>query len=317
MSHFSHTISRAFSNPVQSIQAAGNTVGNAIAGAPGKATDALSSANHHLGDQAERAYNNPANFAGKALITGALMSNPVTAAGIPLLYGMGQGSGGARSIMPGSGGQDYLLGGRTNMIQRQSNAADQASADKAAADQQALVDQLFTKFGVGENADAKQNAAAIEGSKQNILNAYQQQQQAGADKSYLQGLTQAREGAASAGQLNGSADIQARNSLYQAYAGNNAAVQTGRTQAGESFDTTLDQQRKAMEDAIRNRTVTSTTGMGADIASLRNAAGSAFSNAAASAIPVAANLGSNYALANAYNGSNFNTGKPFASAFRS
>lgn len=209
-------------------------------------------------------------------------------------------------IAPGSGDSDYLGGGAASNVEQRDLAKQEAYQTQQQNQQNKLLEDLYAKFGIGTSTDAQANARGIEGVKNNILNAYQNQQQQAADTSYLNNLTQARQSAAGSGALGGSQDQQTRNSLYQAYAGNRASALQGRTKADEALNTSLAQQKQALENQIRGRQRTDLTNVGTDISQLNSAASGAFANAAAGAIPLAANIGSGYSLANAYGNNNFN-----------
>lgn len=209
-------------------------------------------------------------------------------------------------VAPGSGNSDYAFGGAAANVNANQQKADDAAQAEDARTQQGLLDQLYAKFGVGTSADATANARALDGTKLNILNSYQTQQQNAADTSYLSNLTQQRQQAANTGGIGGSQDQQVRNQLYQAYVGNRAGVLQGRVQADQAFTDSLQQQRQTLENQIKGRQRTNVSGLQADASQLSNAASGAFANATANTLPIAVNLGSNYSLASAYSNSKFN-----------
>lgn len=258
---------------------------------------------YYGGRTAQTVANDP-GAAARTYGLGSMVGGGLT--GLASVGGMGtSASDELNQVSPGSGNSDYLLGG-AQQNQDTKDAGQEAAAQAAdEKQQQDLLDSLYAKFGVGTSNDAVANARALEGTKNNILNAYQTQQQNNADNSYLSNLTAARQSAAGAGGLGGSQDQQVRNQLYQAYAGNRASATQGRVQAGEDMNTTLQTQRQQLEDQIKGRQRTNLSNVNADISGLNSAASGAYAKAASSAIPLAANLGAGYSLANAYGNNNF------------
>lgn len=194
-----------------------------------------------------------------AAIGGMIGSVPGAAigAGVGALAGA---VGGATHTAPG-GSNDYLLGGakryKSAQEQAEAEASARAAAQKQLQDEQAryraLTNQTNAQFGQGTDAVALSNSRLIGEKRNQIIQNAQSQAQQQADVEFGAGASADRIRAARSGTAGSGMDAQNLANTRSQYANQLAAAQQTGQQAGQAFDTSLNQSRNQALDVVNNR----------------------------------------------------------------
>lgn len=197
---------------------------------------------------------------------------------------------------------DALMGGAKKQALTDAAGQEQQTQDRAAANEQNLLERADASFGVGLNPEAQANASRMRARRDAAAQSAFQTGRQSADQDYASSLSDTRATLARAGLTGSGVEGQARNDLLARYFGNITQAQQAGQQAGLNADNQATTSRLALRSGIRGGQITDTTGLGTEIAGLnaQGSNGALWENSIGKFAPVAAQQFANRRLAQAY-----------------